>query len=432
MLPAGASTDAGMNSLPGVRPGAARRLRLTGIARTVRACGRNDRERRKPESLEMLKKFMLAGALVTTSAFAQQNTDISGANFQSGKADAALAALGRKAAASGTKLIITAPPEWHARIAARVHAGGNADLVLRDGFYENVLVRVEDKSAKPAAEVDKTSRVDVEKSRAEAERAKAEAEKSRAEAEKAKAEAEIAKSQAEIEKSKAEAESAKAQQAAAARAAAAQPAAAKPAPVATPAASRATVAAPAADLDAIHGRLEQSLNNGRSANGNLPVSSLQSGDMLYVSGPVRAISRREGGRLALYWLEGDLDLRRSELKPLATDRYQVVSAVRGEGTLRREAGRNRNLEASEPAADAPARLALEKSLNEGHSINATIGPEGLLNGDLIYINGDAAAVVRRVGRDLVRYWLVGSFDLQQTGVQADGANKYRVLSDTVR
>lgn len=375
----------------------------------------------------MLKKLMLASALVATSAIAQQNTDISGANFQSGGADATLASLGRQAAASGNKLVITAPADWHAKIAAKVHAGGNASLVLKEGFYENVLVRIEDKSAKPAAaEPEKTTKADVEKSRAEAEKAKAEAEKSRAEAEKAKAEAEVAKSQAEAEKAKAQAEAAKAQaqQAETARAVAA----AKPAPVAA-----SQPAAPAVDIDAIHSRLEQSLNEGRVAKGPLAVSALQQGDMLYVDGPVRAVSRREGNRQSLYWLDGDLDLRSAELKVVATNRYQVLSSVRGDGSLRREANQTAGaIDASEPAADAAARLTLEKNLNDGHTITQTLVPAKLHSGDVIYTNGTAAAVLRREGRDLTRFWLVGSLDLTQTGIQADGANKYKVLNDTVR
>src|SRR5690349_22431295 len=45
---------------------------------------------------DMLKRLILASALVAGSAFAQDNTDISGANFQSGKADGQLAAQDRK------------------------------------------------------------------------------------------------------------------------------------------------------------------------------------------------------------------------------------------------------------------------------------------------------------------------------------------------
>ncbi|HEU4663142.1 MAG TPA: hypothetical protein VFS55_03850 [Dokdonella sp.] len=380
----------------------------------------------------MLKKLILASALIAGgSAYAQENTDISGANFQSGKADATLAALGRKAAASGKKLVITAPAEWHARIAAKIKAGGNADVVLREGFYENVLVRTESKAEAAAAaapKVAETSKADAEKAKAEAAKARAEAERVKAEAEKAKAEAELEKSRAEAEKARAEAEAAKArleaQKAEAARAAA--PAAT--APVAAP-----PKAAPAEDADAIRARFEKTLNDGRSADGSLSIAALQSGDTLYVDGPVRAVTRREGRRLALYWLEGDIDVRRSELKPLAADRYQVLSSVRGEGTLRKEfAAGAATLDAREPAASSPARKALEKGLNDGHEISETIEPAKLRSGDVIYVNGNAAAVVRRLGRDIARFWLVGSLDLQQSGLQADGPNKYKVLNDTLR
>lgn len=381
----------------------------------------------------MLKKLILASALMAAGgAYAQENTDISGANFQSGKADAALAALGRQAAASGSRLVITAPAEWHAKIAAKVKAGGNADVVLREGFYENVLVRVESKAAAAAAaapKVAEVSKADAEKAKAEAAKAKAEAERVKAEAEKAKAEAELEKSRAEAEKARAEAEAAKARaeaQQAAARAAAA-PAPAPAAPVAT-----SPKAAPAADADAIRARFEKTLNDGRSADGSLSVAALQSGDTLYVDGPVRAVTRREGRRLALYWLDGDIDVRRSELKPLAADRYQVLSSVRGEGTLRKEfATGATSLAAREPADGSPARTSLEKSLNDGHAISETIEPSKLRSGDVIYVNGDAAAVVRRLGRDIARFWLVGTLDLQQAGLQADGAGKYKVLNDTL-
>lgn len=356
----------------------------------------------------MLRKLVLVTALVgAPMAFAQQNVDISGANYSSGNADATLAAFGRKAAAAGSRLVITAPPQWHSAIAAKVRAGGAADVVMRDGFYENVLVRVEDKSAELA------------KAEAEKKAAKAEAEKARARGE--------------------------AKQAAAARTAAAKPAVPSRASATpqspAPDAKAPAVAAPIAkaapvksgtDVDAIHARLEQSLISGHSAEGSIAVSALQSADTIYVDGPVRAVFRREGMRPLLYWLDGDLDMRRSELKVLAPNRYQVVSLLRGEGTLRREfSGGAAVLDVREPAADASARLALEKSLNEGHAISETLAPGKLRNGDIVYSNDGAAVVVRRQGRELSRYWLVGSLDLRQAGVQADGANKYKVLSDTV-
>ena len=375
----------------------------------------------------MLKKLILATALVAGSAIAQDNTDISGANFQSGDADAALAALGKKAAASGKRLVITAPPEWHAKIAAKVKAGGAADVVLRDGFYENVLVRVENKAdaaaaAKPA---DDRAKADAEKAKAEAEKAKADAERVKAEAEKMKAEAEAAKSRAEAEKAQAEAARARAeaQQAQAQAAQAAAPVAAAPKP--------AVPAAAASGDSATRERMEKSLNDGHAARGSITVERLQSGDAVYVDGAVRGVVRREGGRPVLYWLDGDLDLRRTELKVLGPNRYQVMSQIRGEPTLRREFS-NASVEARAPSANDPARAALEKSINDGRTIDATIEPSKLRTGDVIYVNGNIVAVVRRSGSDLVRFWMVGSLDLQQPGLQADGANKYKVMADTLR
>lgn len=386
----------------------------------------------------MLRKFVLASALVAGSALAQQNVDISGANFQSGGADATLAELGRKSAASGNRLIITAPSEWHGRISSKVRAGGAADLVLREGFYENVLVRVQAKGADKVAEP--AVRAEADRSRAEADRAKAEAERSRAEADKARAEAE--KLRAEAERARFEAELAKAQaaQAAAAQAAAAEAAAARPTakPVPTPTlAPAASAARPAAsvtatDADAIRRNFEQSLNGGRSADGSLTVVKLQSGDTLHVDGTVKVVTRREGRRLAMYWLEDELDLRRTELRPLGSNRYQVIGTIRGEARLRDETATANVVAAREPAADAPGRLALEKSLNDGHGVTQTTSPAKLAKNDMLYVDGDAVLVVRRIGRDLARSWLVGSIDLHQTGIQVDGPNRYKVLNDTVR
>jgi uncharacterized protein with beta-barrel porin domain len=195
-----------------------------------------------------------------------------------------------------------------------------------------------------------------------------------------------------------------------------------------PAASAGAVA----DTDAIHTRLEKSINEGRSARGDLTVGRLQSGDTIYVDGNVRAVIRREGNRPTMYWLDGDLDLRRSELKVLAPNKYQVLSEIRGDGALRREFAGATSVNAREPAAGAAERSALEKSINDGRTIAATLEPSALRTGDVLYVNGSAIAVVRRSGRDLSRYWVVGQLDLQQAGLQPDGANKYRVVADTVR
>ena len=98
----------------------------------------------------MKKVFFALTAMFASSAWAQQNVDITAEQFNSGAANAELTTLGRQAAASGKRLVVTAPQHWHAQIAARIRAGGQAEIVLKDGFYETLLVRVEDKAAEPA------------------------------------------------------------------------------------------------------------------------------------------------------------------------------------------------------------------------------------------------------------------------------------------
>ena len=98
-----------------------------------------------------MKKFLFVlTAMLASSAWAQQNIDITAEQFSSGAANAELTTLGRQAAASGKRLVVTAPQHWHAQIASRIRAGGDAEIVLKDGFYESLLVRVEDKAAEPA------------------------------------------------------------------------------------------------------------------------------------------------------------------------------------------------------------------------------------------------------------------------------------------
>ncbi len=356
----------------------------------------------------MLKRLILATALFAASASAQQNTDISGAEFSSGKADARLATLAKQAAAEGKRLVITAPADWHKALSAKLRAGGHADVVLRDGFYENVLVRVEDKAeeTKPALE-------------------KAPARSTPKAVAAAPAPAPAVR----------EAPPPAPLQSAPVVAAPAPVAAVPnvtPAPAARMAAPAPKPAAPVVDVDAIRTRLEQSLNSGRSARGTLAVAALQSGDTIYVDEPVRAVVRREGLKPELYWLDGDLDLRRAELKVAADNRYQVMSAIRGDGSLRSEFDTSRVLNVRVPADAAPVRAALERKINEGRSIGDSIAVDKLRNGDIIYTGDAAAVVVRREGADLHRYWLDGTIDLRQSGVQADGANKFRVVSDTVR
>ena len=373
----------------------------------------------------MFRKLVLAGFLVAANATAQQAADITGADFSSGKGDAKLAALGREAAASGKQLVITAPPEWHKSIAAKIRAGGHADVVLREGFYENVLVRVENKPDPAKAEADKAA----------AEKAAAEKAAARAAAKTAPAATPAPKPAPKSTPTPAPAAVAVPAPAPAPVPVAAPPTQApKPAAVPTqapaPPVARAAVAPAAAkpDVAAIRGRFEQSLMQGRSAQGELSADELVSGDLVYADEPVRAIVRRVAGRPELYWLDGDLDLRRSELKVVAPNRYQVVTAIRGDGTLRREFD-SKAFVAHVPASDAPARSALEGKYNDGKPIAEQIDSSKLRTGDVVYSGDGVAVVVRREGGDQRRYWLDGELDLGQRGLQKDGTGKYKVVGD---
>jgi len=365
--------------------------------------------------MKVRKLFLAAAIAAAAPAFAQQNVDISGTEFQAGNGDAKLATVGREAAKSGKRIVVTAPQEWHAKIAAKIRAGGAAEVVMKDGFYENVLVRVEEKPAEPPKPEVKPE-PKPEPKRVAAERVPQDVPGPKptlpppAPAPEPRP---IVSAPPPV---------------ATPAPAVVPPPAAKPAPAAT-----ATAAPAAADVAKIQKRLEESLNSGRAAEGPVSVSGLQSGDTIFVDGPVRAVVRRESLRPRMFWLDGDLDLRRTELKDLGGNRYQVLEPVRGENYSLREdrADQGKSLVAAAPPANSPGRATFERDYNDGHTIDETIAIEKLRSGDLIYAGKGMAVVVRREGAKLARFWLVGTLDLGQPGLSKDG-NKYKVISDTIR
>ena len=235
------------------------------------------------------RKLLLAVALAAGTAFAQQNVDISGKDFESGAGDARFASIGRQAAASGKRIVVTAPQQWHGKIAAKIRAGGAADVVLKDGFYENVLVRVEEKPAEPPKPEPK---------------AEARAEAKPVVKTVARVPDEVPGPKPTLPPPVAAAEPAPivAPPPVPVAAPAPKPVAPSP-PPATAVATRAPVAAAPAkpDIAGIQKRLETSLNNGRAAEGPISASALQPGDFIFVDGPVRAVVRRESLRPRMFW-----------------------------------------------------------------------------------------------------------------------------------
>jgi hypothetical protein len=214
-------------------------------------------------------------------------------------------------------------------------------------------------------------------------------------------------------------------------------------PAAPPPVAAAPVPAPAAPAPAnvapdpsvaIKQRLQQNLNDGQPADGTLQVSQLQKDDLLFVDGPVRAVVRRLGAHTQLYWLDGELNLDRTELQPTGNDRYRVTEPIlKVANPTLRAAGKTATLKfvGAVPAAKSPTRTAIERQYNDGKTIEETLAPANLASGDLIYTGEGSAVVIRRAYGRIQRYWLVGELDLRQPGLQTQG-NAIRVLTDTVK
>ena len=380
-----------------------------------------------------MKRVFFASALIfSATAFAQQ-ADISGKDFLSGAGDARLESIAKQAAAEGKKLVVTAPTYWQGKVASKLHAGAaNVEVSMNEGFFENVLVRIEDNKPVAKAEPPKADAARAEGRKADAvktESAKAEVaaktEAKHAEAARAEA-ARIAAAKAAADR--AAAEKAAAERAAAARASAAEAAAAKIAAAKAAAAKAATDA-----IAATKAGMEKNLNNGSPAAGNLSAAQLKAGDVVYVDGSVRGVVRRTSTRLTLYWLDGPLDLDRIELMPDSAGRYKVIRPLdmNAAPVLRSRSGGH--FIAAVPPAGSTERNSLVRQFAEGRDVTGSLSPTDLRHGDLIYMAGTSAAlVVRRGSTGFSRYWLEGDLNLGQTGLIKQGDNVYRVLSDTIK
>jgi hypothetical protein len=395
----------------------------------------------------MFKRILFVGVLVSTTAFAQQ-VDISGKDFLSGAGDARLAEIARQAAASGKKVVVKAPPYWQSKVTAKLQAGAaNVSVQMSEGFVEDVLVHLEDNKAAPAkaepapveapkadaAKAD-TAKVDAAKAAAlKADAAKADAaraEAARAEAARADAaRADAAKADA----ARAEAARVEAARAEAARAEAAKAEAAKAEVAKAEAAKAAAAKAEANRIASIKQGMENNLNEGRPADGTMQVAQLEKDDVVFVNGDVRSVVRRAGAHTQLYWLEGELNLDRIELLPTGDNRYKVSEPIRNVAnpTLRVHEA-TQHFVATVPGADSAERKSLQQQYADGKDVTGSLHPSDLRQGDTVYTGKGAALVTRRVGLDLLRYWLDGDLNLGQTGINKQGAGAYRVMTDTIK
>jgi hypothetical protein len=209
------------------------------------------------------------------------------------------------------------------------------------------------------------------------------------------------------------------------------PAPAAPAAAAPAASPGATQTSSSAEIAAVRQRLEQNLNQGEPAAGTVAPDRLETGDIVYVQGPVRGVVRRGGVKNQLFWLEGDLNLERVELKELGGDRYQVNEPLRGgTPTLRSKAAAGELMfTAADPKSAGDERQSMEKRYNSGKAIAGTLRPDAVKGRDVLYVGDKLIVVVRLNGLELQRFWLVGDINLARSQLSKEGANKYRALTD---
>jgi hypothetical protein len=391
----------------------------------------------------MFKRILLAATLLSSGAIVQevaaQQVDVNGKDFLSGAGDARLAEIAKQAASQGKHLVVTAPDYWQSKVAAKLHAGAsNVDVQMKEGFFENVLVRVEDGRAAAAAAKADTAAVDAKAAAAKSDAAKAEAaraEATRLETARAESErAEAARAQAAREQAdRAEAARIEAQKAEAARAEAAKAEAARAEAAKAVAAKAAAEKAAADKIAATKKTMEQNVNGGHAAEGTVSVAQLQKDDQIFIDGAIRGVVRRNGSRTQLFWLDGDLNLERVELLPLSDTHYKVVDTIRETANpILRTKGISGHLVANVPAPDSAERKSLEQQFADGRAVTESIAPSDLRASDVIHAGKSSALVVRLSGSTYLRYWLDGDLNLAQAGLLKQPGGAYKVISDTIR
>lgn len=416
-------------------------------------------------------KHALWTALFVAGAALAQDAAISGTDFTHGKADAQLAAIGGKAATAGQTVVVTAPSYWQGKVAAKIRAGAHGKPIairFSNGFYENVLVRTE-AAAPVAAAKPKPEPVAKREARPEPKVAQVESNAKPA----AKPEPKIAKAEPRPEATSAPhaavafalatpAEQPHVLAPIAMQAPAQQPTVGAPAPqaaapqvasniVAVPQVSHQPVVVPIptaaineggmepqvpsaqANSTAVRQRMLASLNNGRPAMGSLVESQLRPGDQVYVDGDSLAAVRLEGLHRDLYWLQGPVDLQRVQFMPQGKGHYAVNGTIDpiAPAAHRASADAHRMVTSNVPAVGSATRTHLEQQYNNGQPITGSLTIARLQPEDRLLVEEGAIVVARREGNSMARYWLTGSIDLSQTGIQKLDGNVYRVTGNSL-
>jgi hypothetical protein len=228
---------------------------------------------------------------------------------------------------------VTAPQHWHAQIAAKIRAGGNADVVLNDGFYETVLVRIEDKTVEPAKPEPKPAPPPV---KPEPKRTPPPA-RVAARPTPAPAPPPAIEAPAPVVERAPEAPPRTATSVAkpapapvdTAPPAAPVPATAAPeapAPTVDPSAPVMLDAVEPGDTDPVRATLEKRYNEGKRITELLETGMLRRGDLIYTGKGAAVVVRREGSRLLRMWLVGSVNLNQIGIGSEGVNKYHVLNS----------------------------------------------------------------------------------------------------------
>ena len=402
-------------------------------------------------------KHALWAALFAAGAAMAQDAAISGADFTHGKADAQLAAIGGKAAADGQTVVVTAPTYWQGKVAAKIRAGAHGKAVpirFSTGFYENVLVRTEASAPVAAAAKPEPKAAVKPEPKSQPKIARAEPTPQAKSAMKPVAAAAPASAAAAPPVAHPPVATAMVMQAPVQQPATVSPQPAapqvasnlvavpqvsqQPAVVPIPTAAIITDAGkpvtqePAANANASERqRMLASLNDDRPASGSLTEAQLQAGDQVYSDHDVLAVVRLDGLHRSLYWLQGPVDLQRVQFMPHGNGHYEVTGPIdpKVPAAHRSDSNAHHVVTSGIPASGSAVRARLEQQYNNGQPITNSLDTAQLQLEDRLLLDHDTILVVRRDGGTMTRYWLDGSVDLNQSGVQKVDANVYRVAGN---
>ena len=219
-------------------------------------------------------------------------------------------------------------------------------------------------------------------------------------------------------------------------ASAADPTPAEDAPATDPTPGVTDAAIGTAAIAAARESLESRLNRGREIDKELRPDQLRPGDQLFRTDGVVAVVRRSSLRNNAYWLEGDLDLEREEIRLIQPGKYELTRLLDldDDGVA--------SVDDDEPEVEAPAqvetvalndnleeRTRMEALYNGGRPIEQAVSSNRLVKDDMLYVGDGLIVVVRRTRVRLERFWLEGEIDLGRDELIQQGNRKFRVKRD---